>query len=321
MRFYRLPGWVSQTICQLFPRRYCCRQNPFVHHCNCRAPKPVQLRVDMLESRESPTSLAGPNPLASLLNTAALTSLAAAKQDGFVEPFWHSPTFELSMPVRRISNPSYESNTSQASASIPAQGLGDPSTPRSGDIQNSAANWAAFSSSDFFPDQFAVDFPLLAKPPAGGSDTSPLSPGGRRDGGEGAGGNGAATSPSSACCRTLYVLKRITSASSTSGVSSYPCRRRLPNHQHAIEHIHLAADGFDIEFLGHVLMRGNDPTHLVFRTALRCRVATKRERAFGLFYRNRWKNGKRDRRWDGLPGVNRRGKCIAWRWRVLHAHS
>src|SRR6266436_2636081 len=115
MHVYRLPRWLSQTICQLYPRRYCCRQNPFVHNCNCRAPKPVQLRVDMLESRESPTSLAGPNPLASALSAAAFTSLAAAQQDSFVEPSWHSPAFEFSTSVGRISNPSHETSASEVS--------------------------------------------------------------------------------------------------------------------------------------------------------------------------------------------------------------
>jgi hypothetical protein len=65
MSFNRLPRWLSLTVCRLFPQRYCCRQLPFVQKCNCRAPKRLRLSVDLLESRESPTSLAGPNPLVS----------------------------------------------------------------------------------------------------------------------------------------------------------------------------------------------------------------------------------------------------------------
>jgi hypothetical protein len=83
-RFHR--WWIPHTLSRLYPRRYCCRQLPLIHSCNCRPPKPVQLRVEIMGSRDSPTSLAGPNPLASALSAAAFTCLAAAQQDAFSEP-------------------------------------------------------------------------------------------------------------------------------------------------------------------------------------------------------------------------------------------
>jgi hypothetical protein len=94
MSFNRLPRWLSLTRSRLFPRRYGCRHWPFVHPCNCRPRDTVRLGLDMLESRESPTSLAGPNPLVSSLGISSMTSLAADRASAAADASWHSPNAE-----------------------------------------------------------------------------------------------------------------------------------------------------------------------------------------------------------------------------------
>jgi hypothetical protein len=90
----RLPRWRVLTACRLFPRRYGCRHLPFVHPCNCRRRNPVQLRVDMLETRESPTSFglpqsAGPPP-AHLSETSLAADLSSASADKWGRAWGHS---------------------------------------------------------------------------------------------------------------------------------------------------------------------------------------------------------------------------------------
>jgi len=160
MRYMHFRRWVADMVIRIFPRRYCCRQLPFVQKCNCRAPKRLRLSVDLLESRESPTSLAGPNPLVSSLGISSMTSLAADR--AAADATWHSPLLEHPSAVGGISNPSHETNGTLVRGSpdpAPAatEGLPQHSSP------TPSETWTAFSSADFFPDPLALDFPSFTQ--------------------------------------------------------------------------------------------------------------------------------------------------------------
>ena len=58
---------------------------------------------------------------------------------------------------------------------------------------------------------------------------------------------------SSACWRTEQVLNRMTSASVGSWVEFVALAAQAADDQLAVEHVHLAADGFDVESFGAVL--------------------------------------------------------------------
>jgi hypothetical protein len=166
MSFNRLPRWLSLTACRLFPRSYCCARQPFVHQCNCRSRNPVQLRVDMFESRESPTSLAGPNPLASSLGALSMTSLAADHTSGFADASWHSPKTE----TVGMQGPTVGPSVVPGSPSV-VRGSPDPAPAATESLPQHSSpttsdSWAAFSTADFFSDPVALDFPLFTQPHA-----------------------------------------------------------------------------------------------------------------------------------------------------------
>src|SRR5260370_29582333 len=110
MSFNRLPGAPWLTRSRLFPRRYGCRHRPFVHPCNCRRRNPVPLRVNMLETRESPTSFGLPESAVLASGQVSMTSLATEHSSALADATWHSPPSENSFPVGRISNPSHETS-------------------------------------------------------------------------------------------------------------------------------------------------------------------------------------------------------------------
>jgi hypothetical protein len=170
MHFYRLPCWVSETICKLFPRRYGYRLSTFVHSRRCRPRQSIQPCLDPFESRESPTALLGPNPLASIIGISAMTTLAADARSALANESWQSPIAD-SWSVSGDSKPqtSEVTNSSEVSVSASPQGT---DAPRSEENQNLASNWIAFSPGEFFPHQFPPDFPLLAHPNFGGSSSA-----------------------------------------------------------------------------------------------------------------------------------------------------
>jgi hypothetical protein len=166
MSFNRLPRWLSLTACRLFPRRYCCRQWPFIHECGCRTRKPVRLQVDRLDARESPTALFGPSVASSL--GISLGSLVASEASSFsTGTTWHSP--ESPSPVGRISNPSHETSVLSAPSVVgelsAVRGSHDPAPATTAGLPQQTStpsdSCAAFTSSDLFPDPLALDPVLL----------------------------------------------------------------------------------------------------------------------------------------------------------------
>ncbi len=147
MRFYRLPRWLSATIFTPFPRRNCCRERPFVGLCSCKVRKPVMLGRDIsLETRESPTALFGPNPLASSLGVLSMAGLAAAQSSSLAEPSWHSPASATATERQAtVVRDSVAAKTSEISETSEVSTHG-ANAPRSG-----AENWTALSSSILDP--------------------------------------------------------------------------------------------------------------------------------------------------------------------------
>src|SRR5216683_2530334 len=142
---YNLRKWAIQAIAPIWPRLFRWTHLPVIKRRSVVPRRLVMLGSDIyMESRESPTALAGPNPLPMLVGASAMTSLVAGVPSSVTDESWHL-TISDSFTLGWITNPPYQTNAPEVSANGPAQGT---DTPRSGEIQNAAANWAAFSSGD-----------------------------------------------------------------------------------------------------------------------------------------------------------------------------
>jgi hypothetical protein len=166
MSFHRLPRWVPETISRLIPQRYGRFHRTIIRRRSSPPRQPFRPQMDPFESRESPTSLGGPNAL-EFTTAAGITSLAAGASsselsswDSTAQPIegfrvaheeWGAPAGGKSSSSQWISN---------AALDMPCC---SPSASSTLDSQSSVI----VSSGDLFPDPFTSDFSLMARPPAG----------------------------------------------------------------------------------------------------------------------------------------------------------